>query len=204
MHDHHRSLLHEDGEGGGLPDLPSIPTPDRVRQNSVGNLLADPEAVSSSEQPALRKPSFPDCSADVAGVEVEDAYAEIGGLGRYQAWHMGVCVCFWFFNVGTAMSVFANVPWCIAEGSPALCVGPDLEVAKSPEVFWSDCRSPSCQFDLRPAFCGGTADGTGAVRQLHSESQSLGQLCPCGSPGAPTLTVGLLCLWVGLRAQQRR
>ena len=34
--------------------------------------------------------------------------------GWYQAWHMGVLVAFWFFNVGTAMSVFANTPWCAA------------------------------------------------------------------------------------------
>ena len=155
MQDHHRALLGKGG--GGLPDLPSIPTPDRVRQNSVGNLLADPEAVSSSE----------------TGVEIEDAYAKIGGLGRYQAWHMGVCVCFWFFNVATAMSVFGNTPWCIAEGSPALCVGPDLGVPKSPKVFWSECRSLSCQFDLQPAFCSGTDDGTGAVRQTPATRSTL-------------------------------
>ena len=37
--------------------------------------------------------------SDMGAMEVEDVYAEIGGLGRYQLWHMGVLVQFWFFNV---------------------------------------------------------------------------------------------------------
>lgn len=37
--------------------------------------------------------------SDMGAMEIEDVYAEIGGLGRYQLWHMGVLVQFWFFNV---------------------------------------------------------------------------------------------------------
>ena len=141
---------------------------ERVRRTSAGNLLDDPENA-KSEQPTARKPSLPGLglSALAAGVEIEDAYADIGGLGWYQLWHMGVLVCFWFFNVGTAMSVYANTPWCTSEGTPALCVGPDLEVAKSPDIFWSECRSLSCQFDLQPALCSGTDDGAGAACELN-------------------------------------
>lgn len=71
-------------------------------------------------------------------------------------------------QVGTAMSVFGNTPWCAAEGRPALCVGPDADLPKSPDVYWSDCRSLSCQFDLQPSFCGGTTDGAGAPCSLNS------------------------------------
>ena len=73
---------------------------ERVRRTSAGNLLDDPEAAATG-QPTVRKASLPGLglSALAAGVEIEDAYAEIGGLGWYQLWHMGVLVCFWFFNV---------------------------------------------------------------------------------------------------------
>ena len=140
---------------------------DRVRRKSAGNLLEDPEDTNDAPPNVGPKAAAMRVS-DLGAMEIEDAYAEIGGLGWYQAWHMGVLVAFWFFNVGTAMSVFANTPWCAAEGSPALCVGPDAEVPKSPAVFWSECRSLSCQFDLQPNFCSGTVDAAGDACSLNT------------------------------------
>lgn len=142
--------------------LLSPSTNDRVRRNSAGNLLEDPESAKDTPPRGVAQISSP------GAMEIEDVYAEIGGLGRYQLWHMGVLVSFWFFNVGTAMSVFGNTPWCAAEGRPALCVGPDAEVAKSPDVFWSDCRSLSCQFDLQPNYCAGTIDDAGDPCSLNA------------------------------------
>jgi hypothetical protein len=115
----------------------------RVRRASAGNLLADPEKLSNP---------FRD-GADA--VEVEDALDLIGGLGWYQFRHIGLLSFFWFFNVGTSMSVFVNSPWCVGEGAlGGLCQQSDIAVGKSPEVWWGECRSVSCQFNLQPAFCG--------------------------------------------------
>lgn len=140
-----------------------------MRRNSAGNLLEDPrDAGSGSVRTGGSAIGDAKRISELGAMEIEDVYAEIGGLGRYQLWHMGVLVAFWFFNVGTAMSVFANTPWCATEGRPALCVGPDADVPKSPAVFWSDCRSLSCQFDLQPSYCAGAADGTGAQCSLNA------------------------------------
>ena len=68
---------------------------------------------------------------------------KVGGLGRYQWGHLLLCAGFWFANVGTPISLFANSPWCLREGDPALCLAGDETVPKSPETWWSPCRSPS-------------------------------------------------------------
>ena len=54
--------------------------------------------------------------------------------------------------------MFANSPWCTAEGEPALCLQGDDVVPKSPDVYWSECRSLACQFNLQPALCTGDLD----------------------------------------------
>ena len=155
--------------------LGSAPYDGRVRRNSAGNLSHDPSSPMSASLRAAGAAAshHVDIEVDEARpparepMEVEDALDEIGGLSWYQLRHIGLLSFFWFFNAGTTMSLFANTPWCATVGSPALCLQADALVAKSPQVFWSDCRSLSCQFDLQPTYCAGTDDGAGASCLLN-------------------------------------
>lgn len=147
----------------------------RVRRASAGNLTAeDPEAEEKSRRgstpgvPAVRPPGAP--PSNEAFVDIEDALDKIGGFGLYQWLHCFPLVLFWMMNVGTLVSVYGNSPWCVAEDDPQLCLQADEDVPKSPEVFWSDCRSVSCQFNIRPALCIGADDGAGAACALNGDA----------------------------------
>ena len=146
-----------------------------VRRSSAGNLLEDPDAEAAATLRAAGGApgeGLPSGAAPPEGlpidtrVDIEDVLDKVGGLGRYQWGHLLLCAGFWFANVGTPISLFANSPWCLREGDPALCLAGDETVPKSPETWWSPCRSLACQFNLRPATCLGDDDGTGTACAL--------------------------------------
>eukprot|EP01044_Picomonas_judraskeda_P005341 COSAG03_NODE_500_length_7408_cov_13.957587_6_plen_510_part_00 len=150
----------------------------RGRRTSAGNLLEDPDAPpaerapvrrgSTPQNPVPRPPGAPPGAVDYR-VDIEDALDQIGGFGKYQIQCCLTLVLFWALNTGTPISVFVNSPWCVAEGQPLLCRQGDDEVAKSPDAFWSDSRSVSCQFNLRPALCLGETDADGAACELNAD-----------------------------------